>query len=145
MEGKSSLSHSFSFTFAQSLTRSNDLSDLHNVGGIPALLKYILKETDLIDGTQLTVTGLSLAENVADAPDLDFAAQVRASLSLFCAHRDVNRPLILTSLGRHSASQQPNQDDWPLDYFEGESRADFRGGENYWEGGYCFQGYCYVL
>ncbi|KAK4057040.1 hypothetical protein OIO90_001940 [Microbotryomycetes sp. JL221] len=49
--------------------------DVHKVGGIPAVLKYILKETDLIDGSQMTVTGKTLAENVADAVDLDFDKQ----------------------------------------------------------------------
>ncbi len=43
------------------------MADLHRAGGIPALLKYLLAHTDLIDGTQLTVTGRTLAENVADA------------------------------------------------------------------------------
>ena len=27
------------------------MEDLHKVGGIPAILKYLLKNTDLIDGT----------------------------------------------------------------------------------------------
>ncbi|OBZ70761.1 Dihydroxy-acid dehydratase [Grifola frondosa] len=51
------------------------MEDLHKVGGIPALVKYLLKNTDLIDGSQITVTGKTLAENVADAPDLDFEKQ----------------------------------------------------------------------
>jgi dihydroxy-acid dehydratase len=47
------------------------MADLHRVGGIPALLKYLLAHTDhIIDGTQLTVTGRTLAENVADAVEL---------------------------------------------------------------------------
>ncbi|KAI5480878.1 dihydroxy-acid dehydratase [Pseudohyphozyma bogoriensis] len=52
------------------------MEDLHRVGGIPAVLKYLLKNTDLIDGTQLTVTGKTLAENVADAPDLTLEQDV---------------------------------------------------------------------
>lgn len=51
------------------------MEDLHKVGGIPALVKYLLKNTDLIDGTQMTVTGKTLAENYEDVPDLDFSAQ----------------------------------------------------------------------
>ena len=51
------------------------MENLHKVGGIPALLKYLLKNTNLIDGSTLTVTGKTLAENVADAADLDFGAQ----------------------------------------------------------------------
>lgn len=51
------------------------MEDLHRVGGIPALLKYLLKHTDLIDGTQLTVTGKTIAENLEDVPELQFADQ----------------------------------------------------------------------
>lgn len=51
------------------------MEDLHKVGGIPALVKYLIKNTDLIDGTQLTVTGKTLAENYEDVPELDFENQ----------------------------------------------------------------------
>ena len=51
------------------------MEDLHKVGGIPALLKYLLKHTDLIDGSQMTVTGKTLAENVEDVPELVFETQ----------------------------------------------------------------------
>lgn len=51
------------------------MEDIHKIGGIPAILKYLLNHTDLIDGTQLTVTGKSLAENLADVAELDFATQ----------------------------------------------------------------------
>mgnify|MGYP002623155477 FL=1 len=43
--------------------------DLHQVGGTPAVLKYLLAE-GLIDGDCLTVTGKTLAENLRDLPDL---------------------------------------------------------------------------
>ena len=48
--------------------------DLHRIGGLPALLKYLLKEGKL-HGDCLTVTGKTLAENVENAIDLDFAKQ----------------------------------------------------------------------
>ena len=51
------------------------MEDLHKIGGVPALLKYLLNHTDLIDGSQLTVTGLTLAENVQDAPEIEFNNQ----------------------------------------------------------------------
>ncbi|KAI0355752.1 dihydroxy-acid dehydratase [Trametes cingulata] len=51
------------------------MEDLHRVGGIPALLKYLLKHTDLIDGSQMTVTGKTLAENLEDVPELEFETQ----------------------------------------------------------------------
>ncbi|KZT72219.1 dihydroxy-acid and 6-phosphogluconate dehydratase [Daedalea quercina L-15889] len=51
------------------------MENLHKVGGIPALVKYLLKNTNLIDGSTLTVTGKTLAENVADAADLEFTSQ----------------------------------------------------------------------
>ncbi|MET3113937.1 dihydroxy-acid dehydratase [Pedobacter sp. CG_S7] len=50
------------------------MEDVHEIGGVPAILKYLLKE-GLIYGDCLTVTGKSLAENVADAVDLDFYQQ----------------------------------------------------------------------
>jgi len=45
------------------------MEDLHAVGGTPAVLKYLLKQ-GLIHGECLTVTGRTVAENVADVPDL---------------------------------------------------------------------------
>jgi len=43
--------------------------DLHAIGGIPAVMKYLLAQ-GLLDGTCMTCTGRTLAENLADAPDL---------------------------------------------------------------------------
>lgn len=43
--------------------------DLHGIGGTPAVMKYLLSE-GLLDGDCLTVTGQTLAENVADLPGL---------------------------------------------------------------------------
>ncbi|KAI0630086.1 dihydroxy-acid dehydratase [Trametes polyzona] len=51
------------------------MEDLHRVGGIPGLLKYLLKNTNLIDGTQLTVTGKTLAENLEDVAEIQFENQ----------------------------------------------------------------------
>ena len=45
------------------------MEDLHNVGGTPAVMKYLL-EQGLIDGDCLTVTGKTLAENLQDLPGL---------------------------------------------------------------------------
>jgi dihydroxy-acid dehydratase len=44
--------------------------DLHAVGGTPAVMKFLLEER-LMNGDCLTVTGKSLAENVAELPGLD--------------------------------------------------------------------------
>jgi len=51
------------------------MEDVHKIGGIPAIIKYLLKNTDLIDGSQMTVTGKTLAENLGDVPDIDFDNQ----------------------------------------------------------------------
>ncbi|KAG1808342.1 dihydroxy-acid and 6-phosphogluconate dehydratase [Suillus variegatus] len=51
------------------------MEDIHKIGGIPAIIKYLLKNTDLIDGSQMTVTGKTLAENLVDVPELDFDKQ----------------------------------------------------------------------
>ena len=45
------------------------MADLDRVGGTPAVLKLLLK-AGLINGDALTVTGKTLAENLAHAPDL---------------------------------------------------------------------------
>jgi len=45
------------------------MKDLHAVGGVPAVLKYMLKE-GMLHGVCITVTGKTLAENLADVPDL---------------------------------------------------------------------------
>ncbi|KAK4705823.1 hypothetical protein P7C70_g374, partial [Phenoliferia sp. Uapishka_3] len=50
------------------------MEDLHRVGGVPSVLKYLIAN-QLVDGDQRTVTGNTLAENVADAEDLDFSTQ----------------------------------------------------------------------
>lgn len=50
------------------------MQDLHKHGGIPAVMKYLLKE-GLLYGDCLTVTGKTLAENLAEAPDLNFDEQ----------------------------------------------------------------------
>ncbi|KAG2079256.1 dihydroxy-acid and 6-phosphogluconate dehydratase [Suillus decipiens] len=51
------------------------MEDIHKIGGIPAIIKYLLKNTNLIDGSQMTVTGKTLAENLVDVPELDFDNQ----------------------------------------------------------------------
>jgi dihydroxy-acid dehydratase len=45
------------------------MEDLHNVGGTPAVMKYLL-EQGLITGDCLTVTGRTIAENLQDLPGL---------------------------------------------------------------------------
>ena len=51
------------------------MEDVHRVGGIPALLKYLLNNTDLIDGSQMTVTGKTIAQNLEDVQELEFDQQ----------------------------------------------------------------------
>ncbi|MFG0333553.1 MAG: dihydroxy-acid dehydratase [Maioricimonas sp. JB049] len=45
------------------------MEDLHKIGGTPAVMKYLLEE-GLLTGDCLTVTGKTLAENVAGLPGL---------------------------------------------------------------------------
>jgi dihydroxy-acid dehydratase len=45
------------------------MEDLHQVGGTPAVLKYLL-EKGMLHGDCLTVTGKTLAENLRDVPGL---------------------------------------------------------------------------
>jgi dihydroxy-acid dehydratase len=50
------------------------MEDLHKVGGVPAVMKYLLK-LGWINGDCLTVTGKTIAENLEDVPELDFDTQ----------------------------------------------------------------------
>ncbi len=45
------------------------MEDLHNVGGTPAVMKYLL-EQGLINGDCMTVTGKTVAENLSELPGL---------------------------------------------------------------------------
>src|SRR3954469_12183668 len=50
------------------------MEDLHNVGGVPAVMKYCLQQ-GWLHGDCLTVTGKTVAENLAEVPALDFDSQ----------------------------------------------------------------------
>jgi dihydroxy-acid dehydratase len=50
------------------------MQDLHEIGGIPAVMKYLLSKK-LLHGNCLTVTGKTIAENLILVPDLDFGKQ----------------------------------------------------------------------
>ena len=50
------------------------MQDLHQYGGLPAVMKYMLQK-GLLHGDCLTVTGKTLAENLSSVPDLDFNQQ----------------------------------------------------------------------
>lgn len=50
------------------------MQDLHQIGGVPAVMKYLLKKK-LLHGDCLTVTGKTLAKNLANIPSLDFTKQ----------------------------------------------------------------------
>jgi dihydroxy-acid dehydratase len=45
------------------------MTDLHKVGGVPGVMKYMLKHK-LLDGDAMTVTGRTLGENLSGVPDL---------------------------------------------------------------------------
>jgi dihydroxy-acid dehydratase len=49
--------------------------DLHNAGGLPAVMKMLLAE-GLLSGDCLTVTGRTIAENIRDLPDLAAGQEV---------------------------------------------------------------------
>ncbi|MGR3811473.1 dihydroxy-acid dehydratase [Jiulongibacter sp. NS-SX5] len=50
------------------------MEDILSLGGVPAIMKYLHKK-GLIHGDCLTVTGKTVAENLEDAPDIDFESQ----------------------------------------------------------------------
>lgn len=56
------------------------MEDLHNIGGIPAVIKMLL-EAGLLDGDCKTVTGKTLAENVKELPGLKSGQEIVRPLS----------------------------------------------------------------
>jgi dihydroxy-acid dehydratase len=56
------------------------MEDVHRIGGTPAVMKYLLAE-GLLDGSCLTVTGKTLAENLAALPGLEPGQDVLRPLS----------------------------------------------------------------
>ncbi|WP_053970347.1 dihydroxy-acid dehydratase [Mangrovimonas sp. ST2L15] len=56
------------------------MEDLHAVGGVPGVLKYMLKQ-GMLHGDCLTVTGKTLAKNLETAPDLEEGQEVIKSVN----------------------------------------------------------------
>lgn len=54
--------------------------DLHGVGGTPAVMKYLL-ENGMLDGSCMTVTGKTMAENLQDLPGLKVGQKIVHSIS----------------------------------------------------------------
>ncbi|MEY3152407.1 MAG: dihydroxy-acid dehydratase [Bacteroidota bacterium] len=50
------------------------MEDLHNIGGVPLVMKYLLNK-GMIHGACMTVTGKTVAENLADIPVIEFEKQ----------------------------------------------------------------------
>ena len=51
------------------------MEDLHKVGGVPAVLKYMLKK-GMLHGDCMTVSGKTLAENLLDVADLEEGQEI---------------------------------------------------------------------
>ena len=50
------------------------MEDLHNIGGVPAVMKYLFSK-GFLNGDCLTVTGKTISENLSPIPGLDFGKQ----------------------------------------------------------------------
>lgn len=50
------------------------MQDLHPFSGVPGVMKYLLQQ-GMLHGDCLTVTGKTIAENLAEIPDIDFDKQ----------------------------------------------------------------------
>ncbi|MEO5907247.1 MAG: dihydroxy-acid dehydratase, partial [Saprospiraceae bacterium] len=50
------------------------MEDLHHIGGVPAVMKYLLAH-HLLNGDCLTVTGKTMKENLEEVPGLNFESQ----------------------------------------------------------------------
>jgi dihydroxy-acid dehydratase len=56
------------------------MEDLHNVGGIPAVMKYML-ENNLLNGDCITVTGKTISENLKNVKLLEVDQEIIKSIS----------------------------------------------------------------
>ena len=56
------------------------MEDVQNIGGTPGLIKFMI-DNDLFDGSQMTVTGKTHAENVRDHPGLTPGQEIIRPLS----------------------------------------------------------------
>jgi dihydroxy-acid dehydratase len=56
------------------------MADVHDIGGTPSLLKFLLKE-GLLDGSQMTVTGKTLKENLENVKDFPAEKKIIRPLS----------------------------------------------------------------
>jgi len=50
------------------------MEDLHNIGGVPMVMKYLLSK-GMLHGDCMTVTGKTLRENLESIPDIEFDTQ----------------------------------------------------------------------
>src|SRR5690554_5646205 len=50
------------------------MEDLHKIGGVPMVMKYLLIK-NMLHGDCMTVTGKTIAENLANVRDIDFESQ----------------------------------------------------------------------
>jgi dihydroxy-acid dehydratase len=55
------------------------MEELHSVGGVPGVMKYLLAE-GYLDGSQMTVTGRTIGENLEALPDLADDQEIVAKL-----------------------------------------------------------------
>ncbi len=51
------------------------MEDVHKIGGIPAVMKFML-DNDMLDGDCLTVTGKTIRENLQDLPKLEGSQKI---------------------------------------------------------------------
>jgi len=56
------------------------MEDLHRAGGVPAVMKFMLAH-DMLHGDCLTVTGKTIAENLAELPELNAGQQIIKPIS----------------------------------------------------------------
>ena len=55
------------------------MEDLHYIGGVPAVMKYLLSK-GMLDGSCMTITGKTVAQNLADIPSLPDDQKIVATI-----------------------------------------------------------------
>eukprot|EP00434_Breviolum_minutum_P005468 symbB.v1.2.004819.t1/scaffold279.1/size242841/4 len=94
------------------------MEDVHRIGGIPAVMKYLLKLGWLF-GDCMTVTGQTLAQNLASVPDLDFGAQSVILPLERCIQKTGNLKILHLAVGKITGKEGTSFTG-PANVFDGE-------------------------
>ena len=115
------------------------MEDVQNIGGTPGVIKFMI-DNNMFDGSQMTVTGKTWAENVADHPGLTPGQEIIKPLSdpVLIGARINSGPArhrLLDSTRHSPVSSRAGQGDGAFTNYVRERGAGRRRGQDHGQGG----------